>query len=214
MEHDELLAAVEAILFASGEPMKASRIAQVLGEETQTIISVAKELQEAYLESASGIRLVQMNDSLQLVSAPEYSTYIVRALEQRKPPKLSPSALEVLAVVAYFQPVTRAYIDQVRGVDSSYTVGMLAERGLIEPCGKLEAPGRPTLYRTSALFLRTMGMVTLDELPVLPDLATNEGAEKLQAAIAQLQNRGEQIAIEETAEPEATQQPETAPAGE
>lgn len=214
MEHDELLAAVEAILFASGEPMKASRIALVLGEETQTIVSVAKELQAAYLESASGIRLVQMNDSLQLVSAPEYSTYIVRALEQRKPPKLSPSALEVLAVVAYFQPVTRAYIDQVRGVDSSYTVGMLAERGLIEPCGKLEAPGRPTLYRTSALFLRTMGMVTLEELPVLPDLATNEGAEKLQAAIAQLQNRGEQIAIEETAEPEATQQPETAPAGE
>ena len=214
MEHDELLAAVEAILFASGDPMKASRIAQVLGEETQTIIAVSKELQMAYLESASGIRLVQMNDSLQLVSAPEFSTYIVRALEQRKPPKLSPSALEVLAVVAYFQPVTRAYIDQVRGVDSSYTVGMLTERGLIEPCGKLEAPGRPTLYRTSALFLRTMGMVTLDELPVLPDLATNEGAEKLQAAIAQLQSRGEQIEIEETTEPEATQQPETAPAGE
>lgn len=214
MEHDELLAAVEAILFASGDPMKASRIAQVLGEETQTIIAVAKELQDAYLESASGIRLVQMNDSLQLVSAPEFSTYIVRALEQRKPPKLSPSALEVLAVVAYFQPVTRAYIDQVRGVDSSYTVGMLTERGLIEPCGKLEAPGRPTLYRTSALFLRTMGMVTLDELPVLPDLATNEGAEKLQAAIAQLQSRGEQIEIEETTEAESTQQPETAPAEE
>ena len=212
MEHDALLAAVEAILFASGEPMKAARIALVLGEETQTIIEIAKELQAAYLESASGIRLVQMNDSLQLCSAPEYATYIVRALEQRKPPKLSQSALEVLAVVAYFQPVTRAYIDQVRGVDSSYTVGMLSERGLIEACGKLEAPGRPTLYQTSALFLRTMGMVTLDELPVLPDLATNEGAEKLQAAIAELQNRGEQIAITEQAEP--TQQPEEAPAGE
>ena len=209
MEHDELLAAVEAILFAAGEPMKAGRIAQVLGEETQTIIEIAKELQSAYLESASGIRLVQMNDSLQLCSAPEYATYIVRALEQRKPPKLSQSALEVLAVVAYFQPVTRAYIDQVRGVDSSYTVSMLTERGLIEACGRLEAPGRPTLYQTSALFLRTMGMVTLDELPVLPDLATNEGAEKLQAAIQELQSRGEQIAIEEAAETESTQQPET-----
>ena len=212
MEHDELLAAVEAILFASGDPMKASRIAQVLGEETQTVITAAKELQEAYQDAASGIRLVQMNDSLQLCSAPEYATYVVRALEQRKPPKLSPSALEVLAVVAYFQPVTRAYIDQVRGVDSSYTVGMLTERGLIEPCGRLEAPGRPTLYQTSALFLRTMGMVTLDELPVLPDLASNEGAEKLQAAIEELQNRGEQIPIEESAEP--TQQPEAQPAGE
>ena len=214
MEHDELLAAVEAILFAAGEPMKAGRIAQVLGEETQTIIEIAKELQAAYLESASGIRLVQMNDSLQLCSAPEYATYIVRALEQRKPPKLSQSALEVLAVVAYFQPVTRAYIDQVRGVDSSYTVGMLTERGLIEPCGKLEAPGRPTLYQTSALFLRTMGMVTLEELPVLPDLATNEGAEKLQAAIAELQSRGEQISLEQTTESEPTQQPEEAPAEE
>ena len=214
MEHDELMAAVEAILFASGDPMKASRIAQVLGEETQTVISIAKELQSAYLESASGIRLVQMNDSLQLCSAPEYATYIVRALEQRKPPKLSQSALEVLAVVAYFQPVTRAYIDQVRGVDSSYTVGMLTERGLIEPCGRLEAPGRPTLYQTSALFLRTMGMVTLDELPVLPDLATNEGAEKLRAAIEELQNRGEQITIEEASEAEPTQQPEESPAEE
>ena len=214
MEHDELLAAVEAILFASGDPMKASRIAQVLGEETQTVITAAKELQEAYQDAASGIRLVQMNDSLQLCSAPEYATYVVRALEQRKPPKLSQSALEVLAVVAYFQPVTRAYIDQVRGVDSSYTVGMLTERGLIEPCGRLEAPGRPTLYQTSALFLRTMGMVTLDELPVLPDLATNEGAEKLQAAIEQLQNRGEQIAIEEAPEVEPTHTPEEKPAGE
>ena len=214
MEHDELLAAVEAILFASGDPMKASRIAQVLGEETQTVITAAKELQEAYQDAASGIRLVQMNDSLQLCSAPEYATYVVRALEQRKPPKLSQSALEVLAVVAYFQPVTRAYIDQVRGVDSSYTVGMLTERGLIEPCGRLEAPGRPTLYQTSALFLRTMGMVTLDELPVLPDLASNEGAEKLQAAIEQLQNRGEQIAIEEAPEVEPTHTPEEKPAGE
>ena len=116
--------------------------------------------------------------------------------------------------MAYFQPVTRAYIDQVRGVDSSYTVGMLTERGLIEPCGKLEAPGRPTLYQTSALFLRTMGMVTLEELPVLPDLATNEGAEKLQAAIAELQSRGEQISLEQTTESEPTQQPEEAPAEE
>ena len=214
MEHDELLAAGEAILFASGDPMKASRIAQVLGEETQTVIGIAKELQSAYLESPSGIRLVQMNDSLQLCSAPEYATYIVRALEQRKPPKLSQSALEVLAVVAYFQPVTRAYIDQVRGVDSSYTVGMLTERGLIEPCGRLEAPGRPTLYQTSALFLRTMGMVTLDELPVLPDLATNEGADKLRAAIEELQSRGDQITIEEASEAEPTQQPDETPAEE
>ena len=205
MEHEELLSAIEAILFASGDPIAASRIGQVLGEETQTVVAAAKELAEAYEETKSGIRLVRMNDALQLCYAPEYAVYIQRALEQRRPPRLSQSALEVLAVVAYFQPVTRAYIDQVRAVDSSYTVGTLVERGLIEPCGRLEAPGRPTLYQTSALFLRTMGMTTLEELPVLPDLSSSEGAEKLQAAIAELQDRGRQTEPSEP-EPEQTEE--------
>ena len=109
-------------------------------------------------------------------------------------------ALEVLAIVAYFQPVTRAYVDQVRGVDSAYTVTTLLERGLIESCGKLDAPGRPSLYRTSALFLRTMGMQSLDELPVLPDLSSNEGAEKLEQAISERRGRGEQMELTDTEE--------------
>ncbi len=197
MEHEELLSVIEAILFAAGDPVPAARIAKILGEETETIHAAAKALADAYEENKCGIRLVRMNDSLQLCSAPEYATYVLRALEQRRPPKLSQSALEVLAVVAYFQPVTRAYIDQVRGVDSSYTVSSLVERGLIESCGKLEAPGRPSLYQTSELFLRTMGMTTLDELPVLPDLSSGEGTEKLQAAIEELQNRGSQMEIAE-----------------
>ena len=125
MDHEQLLSAVEAIIFAAGEPIEASRIGLVLGEETETIISCARELADAYEESKSGIRLVRMNERLQLCSAPEFATYVQRALEQRKPPRLSQSALEVLAVTAYFQPVTRAYIDQVRGVDSSYTVTTL-----------------------------------------------------------------------------------------
>ena len=97
--------------------------------------------------------------------------------------------------MAYFQPVTRAYIDQIRGVDSSYTVSTLLDRGLIEPAGRLDAPGRPTLYQTSALFLRTMGLTSLEELPVLPDMTSSEGAEKLEAAIQELQNRGNQMEI-------------------
>jgi len=125
MEHEELLSVIEAILFAAGDPVPASRIALVTGEETQTIVSAARELAAAYEENRCGMRLVQMNDLLQLCSAPEYAEYIRRALEQRKPPKLSQPALEVLAIVAYFQPVTRAYIDQVRGVDSAYTVTTL-----------------------------------------------------------------------------------------
>ncbi len=195
MEHEQLLSAVEAILFAAGEPIPAERVALVLGEEPETILDCAEELARQYEESQSGIRLVRMEQSLQLCSAPEFSTYVIRALEQRRPPRLSPSALEVLAVVAYFQPVTRAYIDQIRGVDSSYTVSTLLDRGLIEPAGRLDAPGRPTLYQTSALFLRTMGLTSLEELPVLPDMTSSEGAEKLEAAIQELQNRGNQMEI-------------------
>ena len=211
MGHDELLAAVEAILFAAGEPIAASRVALVLDVETETVISCAKELAQAYEESQSGIRLVRMGESLQLCSAPEFSTYVLRALEQRRPPRLSQSALEALAVVAYFQPVTRAYIDQVRGVDSSYTVSSLLDRGLIEAAGKLEAPGRPTLYQTSALFLRTMGISDLEELPVLPDLTASEGTEKLQAAIRELENRGKQMEIQtedEAQTPDSDEKPE------
>ena len=116
-------------------------------------------------------------------SAPEWATEITRALEQRRAPKLSQASLEVLAVVAYFQPVTRAYIEQMRGLDSSYTVGVLTERGLIEPCGHLEAVGRPTLYRTTDLFLRTMGVESLEDLPPLPEISGSDAALQLQKQV-------------------------------
>ncbi len=104
-----------------------------------------------------------------MCSSPEYANYIRLALETRKQPQLTKPALEVLAIVAYFQPVTRGYIDQVRGVESAYTVGLLQERGLIEPCGRLQAPGRPVLYKTTEGFLRTFGIESLEQLPELPD---------------------------------------------
>ena len=171
----ELTSALEAILFASGESIPTARLSLVLGVDEEEILRCARELAEGYERENRGIRLLRLDDRLQLCSAPEFATYVQRALEQRKPPRLSQSALEVLAVTAYFQPVTRAYIDQVRGVDSSYTVTTLLDRGLIEAAGRLEAPGRPTLYQTSDLFLRTMGMTTLEELPVLPDMTSGEG---------------------------------------
>jgi len=187
LELHEIESAVEGILFASGDPMPAARIAQVLGVETQEVLDCAKSLADRYAFEQRGIRLVRMEESLQLCSAPELSDYIVRALEQRKPPRLSQSALEVLAIVAYYQPVTRAYIDQMRGVDSAYTVGVLLDRGLIEPCGKLNVPGRPTVYKTGELFLRTMGVQSVEELPQLPDMTTSEGVQKLRDAISALQ---------------------------
>jgi segregation and condensation protein B len=113
------------------------------------------------------------------------------ALETRKPPQLSQPALEVLSIIAYFGPVTKAYIEQIRGVDSSYTVGMLLDRGLIEPCGRLSAPGRPRLYRTTHAFLRTFGFESLRELPQLPEVESGAGdMEGIQNAILELKSRG------------------------
>ncbi len=184
--------AIEAILFASGDSVPVARLSLILEASEGEIEYAAAALNEQYENEERGIRLLKLDDSLQLCSAPEYAAYITKALEQRTPPRLSQSALEALAIVAYFQPVTRAYIDQVRGVDSSYTVSILQQRGLIAPCGKLDAPGRPAVFATTDVFLRTMGISSLSELPTLPDMTSGEGIEKLQSAIDLLQNKDSQ----------------------
>lgn len=184
----DISSAIEAILFAAGDSIPIDRLSLILGTPEDEVSLIARELAEKYEREGRGMRVLRLDDRLQMCSAPEYAPYITRALEQRKPPMLSQPALETLAVVAYFQPVTRAYIDQVRGVDSSYTVGVLAESGLIEVCGKLDVPGRPSLFRTTDVFLRTMGIEKLSELPPLPDMSSTEGIEKLQNAIDELQN--------------------------
>ena len=175
MEIRDLEGAIEGILFASGEPVPVERIAAVLAVPQSTVEDIAGRLADKLSFERRGIRLFKLENTLQLCSAPEYSDYIRAVLETRKPPRLTNTALEVLTVVAYFQPVTRAYIEQVRGIDSSYTVGMLVERGLIEPCGQLDAPGRPTLFRTTKAFLRTFGLSSLEELPELPSSETGDG---------------------------------------
>ena len=198
LEMKDIEAAVEGILFASGEPVAVDRICVALNMDRPTVELVLQHLQDYYSYERRGVRLLRMEDSWQLCSAPEYAEYIRRALEQRKPPMLSQPALETLAVVAYFQPVTRAYIDQVRGVDSSYTVGVLIDRGLIERCGKLDVPGRPSLLRTTDTFLRTMGVSRLEELPELPDISSGDGVKKLEDAIEKLNTVGNnQIRMEE-----------------
>lgn len=196
MDELELKAAVEAMIFASGEPVPAARISLVLGVPEQDVFDCAERLAEEYESGGRGIRLVRLDKSLQMCSAPKYAKLIARAIEHRAPPKLSPPALETLAVVAYFQPVTRAYVDEVRGVDSSYTVSSLVEKGLIEPTGRLEAPGRPTLYKTTEAFLRVMGVSELSELPKLPNMASTDGLERLQGAIEALKGRGEQMVMD------------------
>jgi segregation and condensation protein B len=185
----DLKTALEAVLFAAGESVPVGRLSLVFAVEQEEILQAAKELSDEYDREGRGIRLLRMDNKLQLCSAPEYAQLIIKTLEQRKPPMLSQSALETLAIVAYYQPVTRAVIEKMRGVDSSYTVSTLQDRGLIETCGKLEAPGRPTLYATTDAFLRVMGIETLQQLPPLPEVQGSEGTEQLRKSIAKMQEQ-------------------------
>jgi len=174
MEMNDIECVLEGILFASGEPVPADRIALTLGVPKTDVYQAAHALAHRLEMEKRGIRLVVLGDTLQLCSAPEYADYIRRALEVRKQPQLSQQALEVLAIVAYHQPVTKLVVDQIRGVDSSYTVGLLQDRGLIEACGRLNVPGRPLLYRTTPTFLRAFGIASLEEMPPLPESENGE----------------------------------------
>lgn len=173
LEMKDIESAIEGILFASGEPVGIERICMALELDRATVELVLQKLSDYYSFERRGMRLVRMEESYQLCSAPEYADYIRKAFEIRKPAKLSQPALEVLTIIAYYQPTTRAYIDQIRGVDSSYTVGLLLDRHLIEECGRLQVPGRPRLYRTTKAFLRAFHLNSLEELPEMPGMETD-----------------------------------------
>ena len=178
IEMKEIESAIEGILFASGEPVHVDRICVALELDRPTADQVLQKLMDYYSYERRGIRLLHIEDSWQLCSAPDYAEYIRRAFEIRKPAKLSQPALEVLTIIAYYQPTTRAFVDQIRGVDSAYTMGLLQERKLIEECGRLQVPGRPHLYRTTKQFLRAFHLTSLEDLPEMPDLG-GEGQMRL-----------------------------------
>ena len=178
IEMKEIESAIEGILFASGEPVHVDRICVALELDRPTADQVLQKLMDYYSYERRGIRLLHIEDSWQLCSAPDYADYIRKAFEIRKPAKLSQPALEVLTIIAYYQPTTRAFVDQIRGVDSAYTMGLLQERKLIEECGRLQVPGRPHLYRTTKQFLRAFHLTSLEDLPEMPDLG-GEGQMRL-----------------------------------
>lgn len=165
MDRTELERIIEAILFAAGEPVEAARLAMAAECDPDEVEAAAKALMDRLAFERRGIRVVRLENAYQMCSSTEMSGYITKALETRKPPKLSASQLETLTIIAYYQPATKAYVEQIRGVDSSYSVGALLNKHLIEECGRLNVPGRPILYRTTADFLRTFGLESLDELP-------------------------------------------------
>lgn len=195
----ELEAAIEGILFASGEPVNIERICIALDLDRETAEKILRKLEDHYSYERRGIRLVRMDDNYQLCSAPDYADVIRKAFEIRKSAKLSQPALEVLTIIAYYQPTTRAYIDQVRGVDSSYTMGLLQDRKLIEECGRLQVPGRPRLYRTTKEFLRVFHLNSLDELPEMPGIEP-EGQLRIggDARLAELEEPAEDGTADET----------------
>ena len=192
MELKEIESAIEGVLFAAGEPVGVERLCLALDIDRITADSVCQRLADAYRYERRGIRLVRLDNSYQLCSAPA---------------RLSQPALEVLAIIAYYQPATRAYVDQIRGVDSSYTVSLLLERDLIEECGRLAVPGRPIQYRTTQTFLRSFGLSNLDELPELPNTTPEDGqlTLEMQAAVERLQAAQTAEGTEEVTEEELLQ---------
>ena len=165
MDQIELQRAIEAILFAAGERIELSRLAAVLETDPDEVAAAAEALADELAFSRRGIRILKLEKGYQMVSSGEMADYVTRALETRKPPQLSSSQLETLTIVAYYQPATKAMVEQIRGVDSSYSVSALLNKNLIEEAGRLNVPGRPIQYKTTAAFLRTFGIESLEELP-------------------------------------------------
>lgn len=168
MKTSELIAALEAVLFASGEPISIDRLSGVFEISPEKTEKLINQLSDKLIEENRGIQIVRLENTYQLTSAEKYAEYIKKAFDLRRRTPLSPAALEVLAVISYNQPVTKAFIEQVRGVDCSGVVSTLVEKGLVEERGRLELPGRPLLYGTTKNFLRCFSLSDLSELPPLP----------------------------------------------
>ena len=201
MELEELQRAIEAILFAAGERVELSRLAMALETDEAEIEAAVSALADELAFERRGIRILRLEKGYQMVSSGEMADYITKALETRKPPKLSSSQLEALTIVAYYQPATKAMVEQIRGVDSSYSIGALLNKKLIEEAGRLNVPGRPILYRTTPDFLRTFGISSLEELPAIEKVSFDEpiledpaaqAAEAPQEASAQVPEAPEQ----------------------
>ena len=174
MDFEQLQRAIEAILFAAGERIEVSRLAFALETDENEIIAAADALVDKLAFERRGIRILKLERGYQMVSSGEMADFVTKALETRKPPKLSSSQLETLTIMAYDQPATKAMVEQIRGVDSAYSVAALMNKKLIEEAGRLNVPGRPIQYKTTPDFLRTFGLSSLEELPPIEKVSFGE----------------------------------------
>ena len=177
MEFEQLQRAIEAILFAAGERMEISRLSEVLEVDPDEIEKAADAMADEFAFQRRGIRILKLEKGYQMVSSGEMADFVTKALETRKPPKLSASQLETLTIIAYYQPATKAMVEQIRGADSAYSVAALLNKKLIEEAGRLNVPGRPIQYKTTPDFLRTFGLQSLEELPPIEKIAFGEPIE-------------------------------------
>lgn len=167
MDLKTLKAAIEAILFAHAEPLSSGKLADILEAEQPLIEKLLLSLRDECENEGRGIQLIQLEGSWQFATKSEHGDAVKKALDTRRNTPLTSAALEVLAIIAYNQPVTRSFIEQVRGVDSTSTVANLAEKGLIIEAGRLDLPGKPIAFKTTDAFLRSFGISSLNELPPL-----------------------------------------------
>ncbi len=168
MEIKKLRGAIEAILFASGDPVSVDRITEALELDKPTAIKILQTLMDEYNAEDAGVHIVKLDETYQMCTNPVYAEPVRQILDMRRNTPLSQAGMEVLAIVAYNQPVTKAFIEQIRGVDCSGVLGSLTSKGLVEERGRLELPGRPLLYGTTAGFLRCLNISSLSELPPVP----------------------------------------------
>lgn len=200
--------AVEAILFAAGYPVKYEKLAEVIGLSERDIRNLIENMAKGYRDR--GIQLLMFPDACQLSTKEIFAPYIREALGIKRGGNLSGSSLEVLAVVAYNQPVTRSYIDVIRGLDSSYAVSSLLDKGLIEAVGRLDAPGRPMLYGTTEKFLRVFGLTSLADLPETEALVVANAVQNQNGATPMEEVDKDQITIDSVDEPTPAQEAENA----
>ena len=179
MNNNELISLIEALLFASGKPVNINTLCEVTGEEKQQVKDAVVELKQKLLTGEHGIQLIEINDSYQLATLEKYYEPITKMLDSRPKPSLSQAALEVLAIIAYNPKITRAELEKIRGVSSDSALNRLIEYDLVEEAGRMDAPGRPAMYRTTEEFLRMFGYRSLKDLPELPKLK-EEVAEQLE----------------------------------
>lgn len=194
MDLKEYKAAVEAMLFAHAEPITADKLAQVLEVEPEAVERLLYALRDDYEQESSGLCILQLENRWQIATKQQYGDFIKKILDTRRNVPLSPAAMETLTIIAYNQPVSRSFIEQVRGVDSSSSVSNLQEKGLIEEAGRLDLPGRPISFQTTDAFLRTFGLESLHQLPALHE----EELHAEDAVVMEEEQDGQMMALTET----------------